>query len=367
MLRRSLILALLLVLALGSPALAARLKDITRIKGVRTNQLTGYGLVVGLKGTGDKQQVTFTMQALANLAERLGGIKVPANTLRVQNVATVMVTAELPPFATVGSRFDVLVSSVGDAQSLVGGTLLITTLKGVDGQTYALAQGPVIVGGFSAGGAAGGGAQKNHTTVGRIAGGATVERQIPFELADNGPLTLALNQADFTTAERIAQTINTHLGGSFAKALDSGRVELSVPPAWRQRPAQLLAEVERLEVAPDQVAKVVLDERSGTVVMGENVRLSTLAVAHGNLSIVIKEKLEVSQPQPFGAGQTAVTPETEVQVAEEEQRLVMVPAAVSIGEVVRGLNAIGVTPRDLISIFQAIKAAGALQAELEII
>jgi flagellar P-ring protein precursor FlgI len=347
----SLALGALILMALASPALGARLKEITRIRGVRDNQLTGYGLVVGLKGSGDKQQVTFTMQALANLAERLGGIKVAANTLRVQNVATVLVTAELPPFATMGSKVDVLISSVGDCQSLVGGTLLMTTLKGVDGEVYALAQGPVIIGGFSAGGGAGGGAQKNHTTVGRIA----------------EPLVLALNQADFTTAERIATAINTHLGGSFAKAVDSGRVMLDVPPAYRQKPALLLAEVERLEVAPDQVAKVVLDERTGTVVMGENVRISTLAVAHGNLSITIKEKLEVSQPQPLATGQTVVTPETEVQVQESEQRLVMVPAAVSIGEVVRGLNAIGVTPRDLITIFQAIKAAGALQAELEVI
>jgi len=357
----------LILIALASPALGARLKDVTRIRGVRDNQLTGYGLVVGLKGSGDKQQVTFTMQALANLAERLGGIKVAANTLRVQNVATVLVTAELPPFATMGSRVDVLISSVGDAQSLQGGTLLITALKGVDGEVYALAQGPVVIGGFSAGGGAGGGAQKNHTTVGRIADGASVERELPFQLSGAEPLVLALNQADFTTAERIASAINTHLGGSFAKALDSGRVMLDVPPAYRQKPALLLAEVERLEVAPDQVAKVVLDERSGTVVMGENVRISTLAVAHGNLSIIIKEKLDVSQPQPFATGQTVVTPDTEVQVQESEQRLVMVPAAVSIGEVVRGLNAIGVTPRDLITIFQAIKAAGALQAELEVI
>jgi len=306
------------------------------------------------------------MQALANLAERLGGVKVAANTLRVQNVATVMVTAELPPFATVGSNFDVMVSSVGDAQSLLGGTLLLSPLKGADGQVYALAQGPVVVGGFSAGGGAGGGAQKNHPTVGRISGGASVERELPFELA-GAPLTLALEQPDFTTAERVAQAINTHLGGTYAKAVDSGRVQLDIPAAYRGRAALLVAEVERLEVTPDVVAKVVLDERTGTVVMGENVRLSTLAVAHGNLSITIMEKLEVSQPQPLAGGQTAVTPETNVEVKESENRLVMVPAAVSIGEVVRGLNAIGVTPRDLITIFQAIKAAGALQAELEVI
>jgi len=361
-------LTLTLTLALSAPAAwGARLKDLTNIRGVRGNQLVGYGLVVGLKGTGDKQQVTFTMQALANLAERLGGIKVAANTLRVQNVATVMITAELPPFATVGSRIDAMVSSVGDCQSLQGGNLLLCALKGVDNQVYALVQGPLIVGGFSAGGAAGGGAQKNHPTVGRISGGASIEREIPFELTGPGPLLFALEQPDFTTAGRIAAVMNTHLGGAFARALDSGRVQLDVPPSYRGRLAPLVAEVERLDVTPDSVAKVVLNERTGTVVMGENVRLSALAIAHGNLSITIKEKQDVSQPQPFGAGQTVTTPQTEVAVNEQEMRLVMVPAAVSIGEVVRGLNAIGVTPRDLISIFQAMKAAGALQAELEII
>ncbi len=361
-------LAALMIALLPAAVQATRLKDMSRVRGVRANQLVGYGLVVGLKGTGDKQQVTFTMQALANLAERLGGVKVAANTLRVQNVATVMLTANLPPFATVGNRLDVLISSVGDCQSLQGGTLLLAPLKGVDGQVYALAQGPVVVGGFSAGGAAGGGAQKNHTTVARIAGGASVEREVPFELAGSGQLTLALDNPDFTTAERVAAVLNDHLGGRFAEVLDSGRVRLEVPAGYRNRPAVLIAEVEGLEVAPDSVAKVVLDERTGTVVMGEKVRLSTLAVAHGNLSITIKEKQEVSQPQPLApGGQTTVVPETEVGVQEGENHLVMVPAGVSIAEVVRGLNAIGVTPRDLISIFQAIKAAGALQAELEVI
>jgi flagellar P-ring protein precursor FlgI len=363
----ALALVLLVPVALPTASFAARLKDLTHLKGVRTNQLVGYGLVVGLMGTGDKQQVTFTMQALANLAERLGGVKVSGNTLRVQNVATVMVTADLPPFATVGSNISVLLSSVGDASSLQGGTLLLTPLKGADGQVYALAQGPVIVGGYSAGGAAGGGAQKNHTTVARIPGGASVEREIPFELPGAGPLMLALDQPDFTTAERIAGVINASLGGGVAEAVDSGRVRVNVPPAYLDKPALLVTEIERLDVTPDTVARVVLDERTGTVVMGENVRLSTLAIAHGNLSVSIKERSEVSQPAPLSGGQTTVTPDTKVDVAEGDHRLVMVPAGVSISDVVRALNAIGVTPRDLISIFQAIKAAGALQAELEVI
>jgi flagellar P-ring protein precursor FlgI len=357
----------LLALLLAGEAQAVRIKDMASIKGVRGNQLMGYGLVVGLKGTGDKQQVTFTMQALANLAERMGGVKVPSNTLRVQNVASVLVTSTLPPFARVGSRIDVTISSIGDCQSLLGGTLLITPLKGADNELYALAQGPLVVGGFSAGGAAGGGQQKNHPTVGRIAGGATVERELPGSFQERQTLTLALGVPDFTTAGRVAQAINQHLGGGFAKAADSGTVLLATPPAFKGRMVELVAEIEPLEVTPDLVAKVILDERTGTVVMGENVKLVRLAVAHGNLSITIKEYQDVSQPQPFGEGETKVTRETDVEAKEEEQRLVLVPEGVTIGDVVRALNAIGVTPRDLISVFQAIKASGALQAELEVI
>ncbi|MFH0810003.1 MAG: flagellar basal body P-ring protein FlgI [Pseudomonadota bacterium] len=368
MVGRRLVVALLLLALLPGMAWATRLKDITRVRGVRSNQLVGYGLVVGLKGTGDKQQVTFTMQALANMAERLGGLKVSTGTLRAQNVATVMITAELPPFATVGNNLDITVSSVGDCQSLQGGTLLLAPLKGIDDQIYALAQGPVVVGGYAVGGAGGGGAQKNHPTVARIVGGATVEREIPVALASSGSLLLALEQPDFTTAERVAQVVNGHLGGAWAQALDAGRIKLAVPPSYRERPALLLAELERLEVCPDTIAKIVLNERTGTVVMGENVRLSTLAVAHGNLSIVVKEQVNVSQAQPLApGGQTVATPETNVQVQEGENKLVLIPAGVSIGEIVRGLNAVGVTPRDLITIFQAMKAAGALQAELEVI
>uniref|UniRef100_A0A7C3WNF3 Flagellar P-ring protein n=1 Tax=Desulfobacca acetoxidans TaxID=60893 RepID=A0A7C3WNF3_9BACT len=360
-------LTLLLGLAPPSaPAWGIRLKDIAAFKGVRPNQLIGNGLVVGLNGTGDGTNVDFNTQELANFLMQLG-INASRDKLKVKNIAAVAVTAVLPPFARVGSRIDVLVSSLGDAKSLQGGTLLLTPLKGVDGQVYALAQGPVSVGGFTAGGAAGGGVTKNHPTVGRIANGATVEREIPFDLAGKEEFTLSLRDADFTTSQRIVKAINHHLRGSFAHSRDGGTVTIKLPPEYRERAVSLLASLENLEITPDTAAKVVIDERNGTVVMGANVRLSTVAIAHGNLMVQIKERPRVSQPLPFSQGETTVVPDTAVTVKEGENRLMVLPEGVSIGQVVQALNAIGVTPRDLIAILQAIKAAGALQAELEII
>jgi flagellar P-ring protein precursor FlgI len=297
-----------------------------------------------------------------------------------------MVSATLPPFARIGKQIDIVVSSIGDAKSLQGGTLLLTPLKGVDGNTYALAQGPLSVGGFSAGGAAGGGVTKNHPTVGRISGGATVERELPLRLQEKRELTVVLHNPDFVTARRVARSVNKRFGATLAAPLDSGTLKITVPDSFQNKVVTLLAELEELEVTPDSVAKVIVNEKTGTVVIGENVRILTVAVAHGNLSIQIKEKKEVSQPLPFApspgavppaeteggvvvapGGSTVVTPETEVRAEEGGDRLLLVPQGRTIGNLVKALNAIGVTPRDLITILQAMKAAGALQAQLEII
>lgn len=344
---------------------AARIKDIASIKGVRPNQLIGYGLVIGLDGTGDGNRSVFTKQSIVTMLERMG-MTVDANEIRVENVAAVMATAELPPFARVGNRLDVLVSSIGDASNLQGGTLLLTPLKAVNGVVHAVAQGPVSTGGFQA---SGGGAdvQKNFPTVGRITNGAMIEREIQADFVFDGLLSLSLLEPDFTTATRIASTINAEFLDSIAVTPNPGTIDIRVPSEYQNRIVELVTRVESLMVNPDIAAKVVINERTGTVVMGENVRIGTIAIAHGNLSVQIKESPNVSQPLPFSDGNTVVTPETTITVEEENGRLYVVDAGVNIGEVVRALNALGVTPRDLIAILQAIKAAGALPAKLEII
>ncbi len=360
--------ALILALAMFGPGYlcqAARIKDIVSIKGVRNNQLVGYGLVVGLDGTGDGKKARFTIQSMVSMLEKMG-VTVDAGEIKVSNVAAVMVTATLPPFARAGSRIDALVSSIGDAKSLQGGTLLMTPLKGANGRIYAVAQGPVNTGGFSAAGS-GSSVQKNFPTVGRVINGALVEREIDTGFIKRDHLTLALHNPDFTTAYRVADTINKHFMMPLAKAVDAGTLSLKVPKSFGGNPVALVAAIESLEVEPDAHAKVVINERTGTVVMGENVRISTIAIAHGNLSIVIKENSNVSQPLPFSKGKTVVTPNTDISVKEGHRQLVVIPKGVSIGDVVRALNALGVSPRDLIAIFQAIKAAGALQADLEVI
>jgi flagellar P-ring protein precursor FlgI len=358
----------LIILIAASTAHAVRIKDIATFEGVRHNQIIGYGLVVGLNGTGDKAGTTFTRQSLVNMLKRMG-ITVPAKQVRTKNVAAVMVTADLPPFVKPGSKIDVLVSSMGDASSLQGGTLLATPLKGVDGHIYAMTQGPISVGGFAVSGGAGGGVQKNHPTVGRIVQGATVEREVPIRWQGKTDMTIKLGQPDFTTAARLAQLIQRRLPASRARPVDASTIEFDVPQRYRDNLAVMVAELENMEIVPDTVAKVVIDERTGTVVVGDKVRISTVAVAHGNLSIQIKETPQVSQPGAFtGPGaQTVVTPETEIQVEEQSEKLMVVQAGPTINDVVKAINAIGATPRDLIMIFQAIKAAGALHAELEII
>ncbi|WP_298266747.1 flagellar basal body P-ring protein FlgI [Geobacter sp.] len=363
---RKIILTVLLLIALPHLALAIRIKDIASFDGVRDNQLIGYGLVVGLNGTGDSAQTKFPVQSLVNMLERMG-VTVNRGDITVKNVAAVMVTADLHPFAKQGTRLDVLVSSVGDSKSIAGGTLLMTPLKGADGQVYAVAQGGVLTNSFSYGGQAAS-AQKNHPTAGRIPNGALVERELPNVLAGKGELRLDLSQPDFTTASRIARAVNAHFGTKVAAAGDPGSVMLTLPEAYLGRVVEFVADMERLEVRPDNPAKVVLNERTGTIVIGDNVRISTVAVSHGNLTLYIKETPKVSQPAPFSkTGETAVVPRTQLKVSEEGGGLAVVKEGANIGEVVRALNALGVTPRDLIGILQAIKAAGAMQAELSVI
>lgn len=344
---------------------AVRLKDIAEINGVRKNQLVGYGLVVGLDGTGDGKKATFTIQSMASMLEKMG-VTIDKKDIQVKNVAAVMVTASLPPFAKRGNRVDVLVSSIGDADNLQGGTLMLTPLKGLDGKIYAMSQGPVNTGGFGAGGA-GSTVVKNFPTVGRVLSGAIIEREVPNTFKDRSTLVFSLHNPDFITASRTIDAINAQFSAPVARATDPGTIEIQVPDQYIGNTVPLLASLSELEVNPDAKARVVINERTGTVVMGEQVRISTIAIAHGNLSIVVRENVNVSQPMPFSEGQTVVSPSTQINVQEDGNQLMVVPKGVSIGEVVNALNALGVTPRDLIAIFQAIKAAGALQADLEVI
>ena len=365
MIKKIVLIGLILTLVSGN-AHAIRIKDLASFDGVRDNQLIGYGLVVGLNGTGDGNQVKFQVQSLVNTLERMG-VTVNRNDVTVKNVAAVMVTATLPPFAKQGLKIDVLVSSMGDAKSIAGGTLLMTPLKGADGRVYAVAQGAVSTNAFSYGGQAAA-AQKNHPTAGRIPDGALVERELPNVLADRTQLKLNLQKPDFTTAARITATINEKFKEPVAASADPGSVILSIPPEYRGRTVEFVAAMERLEVRPDEVARVVLNERTGTIVMGENVRISSVAVSHGNLTLFIRETPQVSQPSPLSrTGETVTVPRTQLKVSEEAGGLALVREGASIGDVVRALNVLGVTPRDLIGIMQAIKAAGALQAELVII
>ncbi len=359
----------LTVAAVWVPDVAAvRIKDIADIKGVRQNQLVGYGLVVGLEGTGDSDSSLFTIQSLASLLEKMGVTVQTGDIEDVENVAAVMVTADLPAFASLGSRLDVLVSSIGDAENLQGGTLLFTPLRAADGNVYAVAQGPVSTGGFAVSGNSGDQVQKNFPTVGRVVGGALVEKELQSNFNQKNALTLTLKDPDFTTASRVAQAINRAFYSQLARTENAGSIRVTVPENYLGNTVQFVTMIESLGVTPDTVSKVVVNERTGTVIMGENVRIATIAIAHGNLSIQINESQDVSQPLPFSSGgQTVVTPESEIVVQEGKNPIFLVESGVSIGEVVKALNALGVSPRDLIAIFQALKAAGALQAELEII
>lgn len=363
---KKLLLPITILLFAATMTQAARIKDIAAFDGVRENQLIGYGLVVGLNGTGDSDQTRFPVQSLANVLERMG-VTINRADMTVKNVAAVMVTANLPPFAKQGGRLDVLVSSLGDAKSIAGGTLVMAPLKGADGQVYAVAQGPVLTNAFSYGGQAAS-AQKNHPTAGRIPGGALVERELPNNLLEKTQLRLNLHQPDFTTAAQMAAAVNDCFRHPVAFSTDPGVVLLNIPEDYKGRTVDFAAFVEQLEVKADLPAKVVLNERTGTIVMGESVKISTVAVSHGNLTLVVRESPRVSQPQPFSEGETKVVPRTSLKVNEEGGKgLAVVKEGATISDVVKALNALGVTPRDLIAILQAIKAAGALQAELAVI
>ena len=374
-------------LIIVSHAYSARIKDVSSIGGVRDNQLIGYGLVIGLAGTGDDIENGFTKETLANMLSRQGlGMKEESRKdLSSDNVASVMISAELPPFAKVGSRIDVMVSSIGDANSLRGGTLLMTPLRGADGSVYAVAQGAVSIGGFAAGGK-GASLSKNHPTVGRITNGAFVEKELKYDFENRKSFSINLYRPDFTTAAGVAVSINGVIAGVEAKLVDSSSIAVNIDESFKGSIVELLSIVENINVVVHSPAVVVIDEKTGTVVMGENVRISTVAVAHGNLFIQIKEEKRVSQPSPFApapprgsalveagggtviapGGQTVVTTEAAIGVKEEKNHLVVVPRGVTIQDVVKALNAIGVTPGDLITILQTIKSAGALQADLKV-
>jgi flagellar P-ring protein precursor FlgI len=363
-------LVLLLTLLCGVQAAhATRIKDLADLEGVRDNQLMGYGLVIGLNGTGDDiKKSVFTKQAMINMIKRMG-MAIPEEVfkqMKTDNVAAVMVTAQLPPFARPGSAIDIQVSSIGDASSLSGGTLLMTPLKGPDGNTYAVAQGPLAVGGIAFAGKSAK-AQKNFPTSGHLTGGAIVERAVNYSLPASGELLYQLRNTDFTTASRMADAINARFGGGTARPVDSRSVKVIQPSRVKGDPVAFIADLESIEIEPDRLAKIVVNERTGTIVMGQDVRISTVAVSHGNLNLVIAESAAVSQPNPLAGGTTVATPQTAITATEESGNLVVLPMGVNLGEIARALNAIGATPRDLIAIFQAIKAAGALQGELVVL
>jgi flagellar P-ring protein FlgI len=388
--------ALLLVLPSAPASALSRIKDIADFEGVRDNMLVGYGLVVGLNGTGDQlNNAIFTRESLIGMLERMG-VNARDSALRTANVAAVMVTATLPPFARQGARIDVQVAALGNAKSLLGGTLLVTPMLGADGEVYAVAQGSVANVGFTASGQAAS-ITKGVPTSGRVASGAIVEREVGFDLDKLKTVNLMLRNPDFTTARRVADVIDGYLKADAAKPLDPSTVKVTIPPGFKGDLVSMLTDIEQLRVEPDEVARVVIDEANGVIVMGENVRISTVAVAQGNLTVKVTETPQVSQPNPFapagqaatpvdpatgrpvapgangvqfapgGGGQTVVVPRTNVQVDEQSnRRMAVLPAGVSLQELVNSLNALGVGPRDMISILQAIKADGALQAEIEL-
>ncbi len=346
-------------------AATSRIKDLANIEGVRQNQLIGYGLVVGLNGTGDTlNNIPFTKQSLQAMLERMG-VNIRGATIRTGNVAAVMVTGNLPAFATQGTRMDVTVSALGDAKNLRGGTLLVTPLLGADGNVYAVAQGSLAISGFEAEGEAAK-IVRGVPTVGRIANGAIIEREIEFALNRLPNVRLALRNGDFTTAKRIAAAINDYLGVKTAEPLDPSTVQLTVPPEFKGNVVAFLTDIEQLQVEPDIAAKIVIDERSGIIVMGRDVRVNTVAVAQGNLTVTISESPQVSQPNPLARGRTVVTPRTGVSVTEDGKKFAVVKDGVSLQQLVDGLNGLGIGPRDLIGILQAIKAAGAIQADIEV-
>ncbi len=352
-------------LLVAGSAPAARLKDLVMVEGVRENQLIGYGLVVGLAGTGDRRQTMFSAQSLTNMLERLG-VSVPPTAIRVNNTAAVMVTATLPAFAQPGTRIDTTVAAIGDCSNLQGGILVLTSLRGADGQVYAVAQGPVVTGGFT-GGRGGSSQTVNHPTVGRSPSAAIVERAAP-SVAPRGLVRLQLRQSDFTTSARIVEAVNRKFTGSPARPENAGLVSVAIPPDYLSRATEFVAELENLTVDADGPARVVINERTGTIVLGKDVKVAPVAILHGNLSVEIQTSYAVSQPAPLSSGGTTqVVPQTNVTAREEKARNVVLKQGATIEDLVRALAAIGSTPRDVIAILQNLKTAGALEADLEVI
>ena len=366
------VVALMGMLLIAMPGIAAEdnvrrvlIRDLTTVAGVRDNPVLGYGMVVGLKGTGDRQQTVFTTQTLANLLQRMG-VQAPGTSMRINNVAAVFVTATLPPFSRPGTRLDVTVSSTGDAKSLEGGLLLLTPLYGADGRVYGAAQGAVTLGGYSVGGF-GNSKQVNHPTVGRIPGGGLVERDSAVDIPKGERVSLLLADSDFSTAEEVAGAINREFGKRVATAADGRRVDLDPAIAGEPGLPALFARVENLAVEVHRRARVVVNERTGTVVMGKDVRLGAVSILHGNFSIEIATEFNVSQPEPWSRGETAVVAQPDVRAQEQPARRIELNEGASVEQLVNGLQTIGATARDVIAILQAIKAAGALEAELEVI
>ncbi len=345
---------------------SSRIKDIVNFEGIRDNILVGYGLVVGLNGSGDSLgNSPFTKQSLEGMLERLG-VNTRGSGLNTKNVAAVMVSANLPPFARQGSRIDLNVSTLGDAKSLLGGTLLVTPLVGANGQVYAVGQGPVLVGGFEAQGAAAS-IVKGVPTAGRVPQGAIVEQEIAFELSNLNQIRISMKNPDFTTANRIANAINNFLGKEAANVEDPGTISLTTPENYTNKMVKLLTDIEQLRVDTDQPARVVIDEATGVIVLGNDVKVNTVAIALGTLSISITETPQVSQPQPFAAkGETVTVPRTTIEVSEDDKKLAVVKESVNLQDLVNGLNSLGIGPRDMISILQALKTAGALQADIRL-
>jgi flagellar P-ring protein precursor FlgI len=356
------------LLALAMPAKAERIKDIASIAGVRTNQLLGYGLVVGLDGTGDKtSSAPFTEQSLRSMLNQLGVVIPPGTQIKPKNVAAVTIHAELPPFAKPGQKIDITASSIGDAKSLRGGTLLMSPLKGADGRVYAIAQGNLVVGGLSASGADGSSVTVNIPSVGRIPNGATIERSVSTPFAQGNYLTLNLHSGDFTTAQRVVESINDTMGPGAAQAIDATSIRVSSPLNPSQR-VSFVSLIENLEVKPGEApARIIVNSRTGTVVISNQVRVTPAAVSHGSLTVTISERAQVSQPEPLSAGTTTVVPQSDVEVSEGGSRMFLFSPGVSLDEVVRAVNQVGAGPSDLVAILEALKQAGALKAELVVI
>lgn len=366
-------LALLVGVLLGAHASRAvtgaqtvLVRDITTVAGVRDNPLVGYSIVVGLNGTGDRQQTQFTTQTLANIMQRMG-VQIPASSVIVKNIAAVFVTASLPPFARPGTQLDVTVSSIGDAKSLEGGVLLLAPLRGPDGQVYAEAQGPLTLGGFTAGNA-GNGKQSNHPTVGRIPNGGTVERDTAIDLSRLTMVSLVLRNADFTSAREISNVINSQFGKRVSTVVDSRQIDVNIGSSGISSVPELISQIQNLSISVHPPAKVVVNERTGTIVMGGDVKLSAVSVLHGGLSVEVTTKFSVSQPEPLSkGGQTVVVPEQEVQAKENAAKTIRLEEGASVEDLINGLQTMGATARDIVAILQAIKAAGGLQAELEVL